>query len=175
MLDGDNVALGLNAASPSIDQQGLIENRIRLEQQLKNASGWFFWIAGLSIINSVVMLSGSTFHFVIGLGITTLVDAVAYHNAVPAAQAAAFIVNLFIVGVPIVFGIFARKGKKWAFITGMVLYTFDGLILLAFRDLLGVAFHVYALVMIYRGIAAAGLLERIRQATLATTPMPIEP
>ena len=38
---------------------------------------WFYWIAGLSFVNSLVVISGGSLHFVVGLGITSIVDAAA--------------------------------------------------------------------------------------------------
>lgn len=172
----DNAGLGLaTAPDNTVSAKDAIEQKLKIEAQLKSAAGWFFTIAVLSIINSVVMLSGSKWHFIVGLGVTTFVDAVAYHLSNAAANVAAFVINLFIVAIPVVFGISARKGQKWAFVVGMVLYGLDALILLMFSDFLGVAFHGYALFMIYRGVTAIGLLKQLQQATLATGPVPIEP
>ena len=50
-----------------------------------------------------------------------------------------------IAGLFLLFWNFARKGEKWAFLAGMALYAIDGMILIPFKDFLGVAFHAYAL------------------------------
>src|SRR4051794_33834386 len=41
-----------------------------LEKQIKSGADWFFWIAGLSLVNSFVALSGKGWGFILGLGIT---------------------------------------------------------------------------------------------------------
>src|SRR5437016_14082822 len=41
-----------------------------LEKQLKSGGSWFYWIAGLSLINSAIALSGSGMRFILGLGVT---------------------------------------------------------------------------------------------------------
>ncbi len=121
-----------------------VEQKLRAEQILKNAAGWFLWIAGLSIVNSVLTVSGTNFHFIFGLGITQIVDAFG-HQGGTTGSALGLVVNLFIAGVFVIFWNFARKGQRWAFLVGMGLYAVDGLILLPFKDFLGVAFHAHAL------------------------------
>src|SRR5439155_19659402 len=74
------------------------------------------------------------------------------------------IINGFVAGVLLLFWNFARKGEKWAFVVGMALYAVDGLILLSLKDVLGTAFHAYALYRMYRGIAVIPVLQRIEQA-----------
>jgi len=66
---------GIGAASASqTDNRALIEEKLRVEQQLKGGASWFVWIAALSVINSVILLSGGTWSFIFGLGITQIVD-----------------------------------------------------------------------------------------------------
>ena len=76
------------------------------------------------------------------------------------------IINGFVAAVLLLFWNFARKGERWAFIVGMAVYAVDGLILLTFKDFLGVAFHGYALYRMYRGIAVIPVLQRIEQAMM---------
>ena len=45
------------------------------EALLKSGASWFYWIAGLSLINSFIALSGSDYGFILGLGITRIIDA----------------------------------------------------------------------------------------------------
>ena len=35
-----------------------LEARMRIENQLKGGSGWFYWIAGLSLVNSIIGVIG---------------------------------------------------------------------------------------------------------------------
>jgi hypothetical protein len=160
----------ITGTSPS---SALVEQKLRAEQLVKNGAGWFLAIAGLSIVNSVLMLSGTRFSFIFGLGITQIVDAVGRQGGTTG-PTLGLVVNAFIVGVFVLFWNFARKGEKWAFLVGMALYAIDGLILLPFKDYLSVAFHAYALFRIYGGMQGIPALERIRQA-LAPAGAPIEP
>ena len=124
-----------------------------------NGAKWFYWIAGLSMVNSLVVVFGGNFHFVVGLGITSVVDELA-KRAGSAGTVLDLVINGFVAGVFVLFGMFALKRQKWAFYTGMALYLLDGLLLLIGQDILGVAFHAYALFCIYRGLAAVNELQK---------------
>jgi hypothetical protein len=130
-------------------------------------------IAGLSMLNSVLTMSGTSFHFIFGLGVTEIVDAIGRHSGTTG-SALGLIVNVFIAGLFLLFWNFARRGEKWAFLAGMALYAVDGMILIPFKDFLGVAFHAYALFRIYRGMQGVPMLEEL-QRRLAPAGAPIEP
>ena len=126
---------------------------------------WFYWIAALSMVNSLVAVFGGNFHFVLGLGITSVVDEVA-RRAGSAGTVLDFVINGFVAGVFVVFGMFAVKSQKWAFYLGMGLYVLDGLLLLIGQDILSVGFHAYALFYIYRGLAAVNQVQAATPATM---------
>ena len=151
----------------------VIEQKLRAEQIVKNGAGWFLAIAGLSILNSVLNMSGAQFHFIFGLGITEIVDVIGRQSG-STGSALGLVVNLFIAGFFLWFWHFGRKGEKWAFLTGMALYVMDGLLLIPFRDLLGLAFHAYALYRIYRGMQGIPILLEL-QRRLAPEGAPIVP
>jgi hypothetical protein len=119
--------------------------------RVRVSARWFYWIAGLSLINSAVVIFGGSFHFVVGLGITSVVDALT-KQAGSAGIVLDLIINGFVAGLFVLFGSCASKAQKWAFIVGLGLYALDGLLLLMARDILSVAFHAYALFCIYRGL-----------------------
>ena len=121
--------------------------------RVRNGAKWFYWVAGLSLVNSAIVIFGGSIHFVVGLGITSVVDAAAKHLG-STGTVLDLVINGFVAGVFALFGRFALKSQKWAFITGMALYAADALLLLVARDVLSVAFHAYALYAIYRGLAA---------------------
>jgi hypothetical protein len=116
--------------------------------QVLNSANWFFWIAALSLINSFITMSGSHWQFFLGLGITQAVDGI---GSVAGSPAVAFVINLFITGFVAMFGIFARKGQKWAFLVGMILYALDGVLVLIATDFIAAAFHAFVLFAIFRG------------------------
>src|ERR1043165_4184428 len=41
-----------------------------LDKKIKTGASWFFWIAALSLLNSIFILSGADFGFVLGLSVT---------------------------------------------------------------------------------------------------------
>ena len=69
-------------------------------------------------------------------------------------MAGAFVLDLLAASVFVMFGVFARKRKPWAFIVGLVLYGLDGLIFLVAGDVLSVGFHVFGMWGIFNGLRA---------------------
>lgn len=153
-------------ASPTFGaptDQTALEQKLRLEQALKGSASWFIMIAGLSVLNSILSMSGASLHFIFGLGITQVVDAVA-HQVGSAGYVLDLIINGMIAGVFILFWSFARKGQKWAWILGMGLYLVDGIILIPFKDYLSVAFHAYALFRMFSGYQLLSAFEQANKA-----------
>jgi hypothetical protein len=137
----------------------LAVSRMVAAGRVRAGAKWFYWIAGLSMVNSLVVIFGGNFHFVVGLGITSVVDAFA-RRVGSAGSVLAIVINGFVAGVFVLFGSLAVKAQKWAFLLGMALYLLDGLLLVSAKDYLGVAFHAYALFAIYRGYTVTSQLPR---------------
>lgn len=114
----------------------------------------FYWIAALTMLNSVVVISGGSLHFVIGLGVTAPIDMKA-KDLGTAGAVLDLLINGTIAGIFWVLGNLAGKRIRWAFVAGMVLYGLDGLLLLAAHDILSVALHAYTIFAISRGMVAA--------------------
>ena len=150
--------------------------RSALESQRRSGAQWFYWIAGLSVINSVIYITGSDWSFLAGLGLTQLAEGfvdVAIENGVPGAfKIVAIIFNLILVGAFALFGYYANKRFSAAFIVGIVLYVLDGLLLLLLGVLLSAGFHAFALFFIIRGFLACRELNAIDSARTA---VPIPP
>ena len=132
-------------------------------RQTQVGGDWFFWIAGFSVVNSLLSAFGAQIHFVIGLGTTELIDGLAHAGGkgFGTTNVIALLLDLVAAGFYALFGFFARRGAKWAFLTGMILYLMDALLLLAFKDWLAVAFHAYALFRIFQGFQAAQRFSRL--------------
>ena len=158
---------GLDANATS-SQNAAIEQKLRLEQALKGSASWFVTIAVLSIVNSILSMSGAGWHFIFGLGFTEIVDAIA-HQVGSAGIVLDLIINGIIAGVFVLFWNFARKGQKWAWFIGMGVYLLDGLILLLFKDFLSAAFHAWALYRMYSGIKLLPIIENLNRASSTGT------
>jgi hypothetical protein len=151
------------ATATSSERAQQVNERIAVSKMVaagrtRSGAHWFYWIAGLSLINSVIVISGGSLHFVVGLGITHVLDVLA-KRAGEFGTVLAFVINGFMAGVLGLFGVFASKAQKWAFLVGMLLYAADGLLLLSLRDYLALGFHAYALWAIYRGYQSAQQIQ----------------
>jgi len=113
----------------------------------------FYWIAGLTVLNSIVVISGRSLRFAIGLGITAGIDIKARELGGVGA-----VLDLLISGtiaaIFAVLGNLAGKRVRWAFLAGISLYGFDGVVCLAAGDILGAALHVYTIFAISRGMTS---------------------
>ena len=116
---------------------------------VKRGANWFYWIVGLSAINTFVAITGGEFHFVLGLGITEITDS--FRN--PQARMVGYCIDLLVLGFFVMCGYYAGKFHKWAFIMGMGFYFFDAGLNLIAQDWLSFAFHIYALICIWRGLS----------------------
>lgn len=140
------------------------EEIFRKEEEVKKGAGWFLWIALLSIINSIIVASGGSLNFILGLGITQIIDGLTMYSVPDGLnldKTTGLSINLIITSIFFLFAYFARQKKPWAFITGMVLYGLDGLLFLPLQDYLGFGFHVFALIMLFKGFQAMRVLNKI--------------
>lgn len=149
-----------------IPMQAQLESKLVLEKRHSEGSKWFYWIAGLSVINSVILLMGGSINFLVGLGITQIVDAVSFiiseevsPNAVMVVKSVAFLFNLGIAGIFVLLGLLSKR-SKWGFIIGMVIYGLDALIFLIVPDFLSIAFHCLALFGLFGGLKAFGQIQK---------------
>ncbi len=156
--------------------------RAQLEERAKSGAHWFYWIAALSLITSVIALTGSSWGFIVSLGVTRIVDAIAAQVAQETGSAVkviAFVFDLVAIGIFAGLGYFASKRLTWAFVVGMVLYLLDSVILIVVGDgpavWLSVAFHAFVLFSIYGGYKACAQLAALHSASVAVPPPPPAP
>jgi hypothetical protein len=115
---------------------------------VRSAGRWFWWIAGLSLVNTVLFFSGSDINFVLGLGMTALTNSMFAGSLTVAVALAALGIGFYFF-----IGLLAQREQAWAFYLGLVVYALDALIYLRFQDWLPVAFHAYAIFAIFKGVA----------------------
>lgn len=152
-----------------------IAEAMNTTRRVKNGAATFYWIAGLSVINSLITIFGGGFYFVIGLGVTLFIDGVAKGIAQelgnnPVILGMGFLFSLVFDIIFVLFGYFAGKGHRWAFIVGMALYGLDALLMLAFQEWLGFGFHLYFMWSVWQGFAALNKLKALQAANPLAVP-----
>ena len=146
-----------------------VQARLALQAQFRNGANWFFWIAGMSLVNTLVVLFGGHWGFVIGLGVTQVIDAVLLQgDGSAASRLAGPLITAVVASMFIAFGYFARQGRRAAFIAGITLYVLDSLIFLFAVDVLGIALHAFALYCLVKGLRAKDQLDRLPKPRPAT-------
>ena len=146
-----------------------------LTQSYKAGANWFYWIAGLTLVTSVIAFGGGGIRFLISLGITQIIDGVA--DAISAegggaAKVVALVLALLISGLFVVFGVLANKKSLGAYIIGMVVFGLDGLLSLMFQDWIGVIAHGVVLFFLFRGFQAGRELVSMEKSMSESTPQP---
>lgn len=140
-----------------------------LRKQTASCASWFFWIAAMTMINSVTTLSGSESGFAIGLTISMVVDALTV-NAGSVAKLIAVGFNAACAGLLVFFGWKARRGLRWAFGLGLGFYGLDTLLSLIAPNAISIGLHAWALFSMGLGWRVAG---RLRVAEAAATLPPV--
>jgi len=128
-------------------------------RQAQNAARWFYWIAGLTVVNAVLAFVGSTMTLLIGL--TTPLIGVYVALGTPGVLftvlAVAFLV--FVAAGFALLGWMAEKGHMWAFFVGAALYAADTAWSLLYRDWMSALWHGAALAAIVMGVFALRRLK----------------
>jgi hypothetical protein len=145
-----------------------------LERKIKSCGSWFYWIAALTLINTIVALCGSNWGFVLGLTITQLIDAVVV-TVVPqefslVAKLAACAVDLVGVGLFVFLGVMACRKQTWPFAVGVTLYGLDTLLTLFSFSIVSIGIHGWALFSLFMGMRAAQEWKKLGQNQSLTAP-----
>lgn len=132
---------------------------------MKSGAHWFYWIAALSLITSVIALTGNSWAFLVSLGITQIADGIAIGVAermdTGVVKIVALVFDVIAAGLFALIGYFASKRLAWLFVVGMVIYALDALIFLFAQQWLGIAFHAFALYSIFGGYKACARLNEL--------------
>jgi hypothetical protein len=142
--------------------------RLQSEQRLKSSARWYYWIAGLTLVTSLMAISGSGWRFIVSLGLTQVIDAIAIElatNLGSVPKIIALVLDVIISGVFVFLGFMAGKRHSWSFIVGIILFGFDSLIFVVGSDWIGVAFHAYVLVCLFMGFNASRKLNALDRET----------
>ena len=158
-------------------QMAMLQKKLALDSRVRSGIGWFYWIAGLSLVNTAAYLFGTTWSFVAGLGITQVVDGVMSIIAKDLGQSgmylrvAGVIIDVVIAAAFVLFGYFGRKGIQWPVIVGMVLYVLDTILLLLLQSFFAAAFHGWALYGIWTGLKALRESQALAKPTVSGVPV----
>ncbi|MDX1966853.1 MAG: hypothetical protein SFV23_06765 [Planctomycetaceae bacterium] len=148
------------------DAAKLAEQIGQLLDRGRGGANWFFWIAGLSLINTAIMHSGGDRQYALGLGTTKLVDLIAREVAVQQPEISTVVMagaigfSIFCSLLACLFGWLSRKRILILFGLGMTAYLLDGLLFVLIHDWLSLGFHAYALYCMWTGLAAYRELNR---------------
>ncbi|HXM36594.1 MAG TPA: hypothetical protein VN920_15475 [Pyrinomonadaceae bacterium] len=138
----------------------------QLEQRANSGARWFYWIAALSLITSLIMLSGSNWRFILSLGTTQLITDIAKATSRDLGNvgtAIAVVFDLLAAGLFAGLGVLAGKRYLGAFVAGMILFGLDALVLILSQDWIGIIFHVLVLYWIFTGFNACRLLLTLQR------------
>lgn len=130
------------------------------ERIVRGSAFWFWWVAGMSLANSIATMSQTHYGMVLGLGITQVLDALFYYGVdgvfeVPSTADRVFhaVAVLGLAGMFVGFGFLARRFVLWAFGVGMAVYAADALVFVVAGDWVAVGFHVFVLLMLWGGLS----------------------
>src|SRR5688572_750776 len=89
-----------------------------------HGADWFFWLAILSVINSLIVYYYNTPNTPVALGITQWIDGT--HTGIKSTLTEGWlVVDIAIAAGLATFGLLARRGSDIAFVVGMFLYLID--------------------------------------------------
>jgi len=119
-----------------------------------HGADWFFWIAILSLINSLIVYYYQTPNSPLALGITRWLDGTTTgFNA--SMTTGGLLTNLLVALVLAVFGLLSRRGNDIAFVVGIFLYVIDAMLVIGLRDFFGFGVHLIALFFLVKGLLAS--------------------
>jgi len=150
-----------DAMRQEIDRQAQLA---RLGRIARSGISNFYWIAALSVINSLVDIFGGGIHFVAGLAATEVVDGFASVFVKDLPDLALFLrvlqfaLDIGVIGLFVLFGYLGLKNQRWAIYVGMVLYALDAVLMLVFQDYIAFLFHLYFLWGLWNGLQALNRL-----------------
>lgn len=122
-----------------------LNNALRISgSKIYNSYSWFKWIAGLSLINTLLMIFGSNISFIFGLASNIFL----YAFGVELFGEYSIITLSAQLIFPVIYFLLYRMNKsmkKWPIIVGVVLYGLDALLYLLIDDMLSILFHAYVM------------------------------
>ena len=119
-----------------------------------HGANWFFWLAILSAINTLIVYQYQTPNTPIALAITQWLDGTSA-GLNPTMSNKSLIINLLIAGALAGFGLLARRGSDLAFVLGIFLYVVDAMLAIGLRDVFGFGVHLIGVFFLFKGLLAS--------------------
>ena len=114
-------------------------------------AGFFFLIAGLSVLNMLLVIAHAPFILAVGLAVVTLFGPASHVEN-------SMLLNVVAIGITVLIGFFVRQGSKPALLIGMLLYAADAALFIIVGD---AAPHVMSIVA--HGIFLIGMFRIFTQ------------
>ena len=154
-----------------------VSSREALERTARVGSRWFYWIAGLSLVNTLLYYGGAPIRLAMGLGLTQLIDGIV-GTIFPQLYYLSLAIDVIIAAAFIGFGYLSGRGEISTFVVGLIVYCFDGLLYLGLMILghtpsgiVAIIWHGIAVYFLWKGLQAARELKRL-PPEVSTTPPP---
>lgn len=139
-----------------------IVEMMQLEKQHRDGANWFYWIAGLSLLSSILIIVGSSFISALTLGTTQMLTI--FGIMIPELAVVSGLVCFVILGIAVLLGYLSRKGHRWAYMIGIIFFVLDTLVLIFLfdsPDIIGTLFHCLILYYMIRGYIALDKLKKL--------------
>ena len=143
-------------------------DRAHLTERANSGANWFYWLAALSLGNSIWAFFSVGVQFFFGLGISMVADALAT-EAGSGWRLVAMGFGMFVSAAFAVLGIFARRSPA-LFMVGIALYALDAALLLVIQAWIHAAVHGYVLFRLIQGWQA---LRALRAMPPDVVPAPV--
>lgn len=135
------------------------EPRILDRQTLYEGANWFFWLAILSALNSLIVYFVEIRNTPFAFGVTQWLDGtrgpLTAEGFSPPLHIVGLIADLIIAAIFAAFGYFAKRRHDATFIVGIFLYVVDSILSLGLRDFWGFCFHMVGVFFLFRGLLAS--------------------
>ena len=119
-----------------------------------HGANWFFWLAILSVINTLLVYRYQIPNTPIALAITQWLDGTSA-GLNPTMSTQSMVINLLIAVGLAMFGVLARRGSDLAFVLGIFLYVVDAMLAIGLRDVFGFGVHLIGLFFLFKGLLAS--------------------
>ena len=142
---------------------------------MESGANWFYWLAALSMGNSLWAYFNAGASFMFGPGVTLFADLVGQQGG-PGGKLVALGFGMAFSAALAIVGVFARR-REAVYLAGIALYVLDALLVLLLQAWLHLAVHAYVLFRLaqgwraLRGLKALGperapeVTERLEKAT----------